>query len=70
MNVRGALRASYARVVWSDGTLYILNRRAGRIERRTVATTQPSIPATPNGYYRATTDEGQSIAWTRRGCGG
>ena len=70
VNVRGAARARYARVVWSDGTLYILSRRAGRITRQTVATTEPSTPDSPNGYYRAVTDEGESISWTRRGCGG
>ena len=70
VNVRGAIRARYARVVWTDGTLYILSRRAGRIERQTVATNTPTTPASPNGYYRAITDEGLSISWTRRGCGG
>lgn len=70
VNVRGALRARFARVIWSDGTLYVLHRRAGRIERQTIATSEPTRPEQAHGYYRAVTDEGQSISWTRRGCGG
>lgn len=70
VNVRGAIQARYARVVWRDGTLYVLARRAGRVVRQTVATSEPQPPDTRNGYYRAVTDVGESIAWTRRGCGG
>jgi hypothetical protein len=69
VNVRGAVRARHARVLWSDGTLYILSKRQGRIERQTIATTEPTKPDTPNGYWRATSDVGQSISFTRRGCG-
>ena len=53
-----------------DGTLYIVSNRAGKVQRLTVATSEPSLPDSPNGFYRAITDEGQSISWTRRGCGG
>lgn len=70
VNVRGPIKARYARVVWTDGTLYVLSRRAGRIVRETIATSEPSIPDTPQGYYRAITDDGKSISFTRRGCGG
>lgn len=70
VNVRGAILARYARVVYQDGTLYVVSRKAGRITRQTVACSEPSIPDAPNGYYRAVTDEGRSISFTRRGCGG
>jgi hypothetical protein len=68
--VRGAFRARYARVVWQNGTMHIVWRAQGRIHRHVLATSEPSRPETANGYFRAVTDEGQSIAFTRRGCGG
>lgn len=68
--IRGAVTARHARMVWTDGTMYIVYRRQGRIERKTIATSEPVPPPTHNGYWRATTDEGQSISATRRGCGG
>lgn len=68
--VRGAFRARYARVVWQDDTMHIVWRAQGRIHRETLTTTEPSKPETANGYWRAVTDEGKSIAFTRRGCGG
>jgi hypothetical protein len=68
--VRGALSARYARVVWDTGTLYVIHRKAGRVHRQTAATSKPVQPATPNGYWRAKTDDGQTVSFTRRGCGG
>lgn len=70
VNVRGALEARYARVIWQDGTLYILARRGGRLHRQTITTSEPVAPPTTNGNWKAITDVGQSISWTRRGCGG
>lgn len=68
--VRGLVHARYARVVWADGTLYVVSRRQGRVHRQTLETSEPVKPPSPRGYWRAITDEGQSISWTRRGCGG
>lgn len=68
--IRGAIRARYARIVWADGTLYIVSRRQGRIHRQTLKTSEPERPSTPNGYWRMKTDDGQSISATRRGCSG
>lgn len=68
--VRGAIRARFARVIWSDGTLYVVSRRQGKIDRQTVAATEPTPPPNPQGYWRAVTDEGLSISFTRKGCGG
>jgi hypothetical protein len=68
--VRGAIRARFARIVWTDGTLYIVSRRQGRIERQAIATSEPEPPKTRDGYWRFETDDGQKISATRRGCGG
>lgn len=68
--VKGAIRARHARVVWHEGTVYVLSRRAGKIERQTVAASEPTPPDHPNGFWRSITDEGQSLSWTARGCGG
>lgn len=70
VNVRGAIRARYARVLYQDGTLYVVARRSGRITRETVQCSEPTPPETRDGNWRAVTDDGQSISFTRKGCGG
>lgn len=69
VNVRGALRARYARVIWEDGILYVVHRNAGRIYRQTLQTSEPVKPSTPNGYWRAESDAGM-VSFTSKGCGG
>lgn len=70
VHVRGAVRARYARVLWANGTMYVVHRHGGRINTQTIASTEPTKPDSPNGYWRATSDTGQSITFTRKGCGG
>lgn len=69
VHVRGAVRARYARVIWADGTLYVVSRRAGRIERQTIATTEPVKPKTASGFWRAESDAGM-VSFSSKGCGG
>jgi hypothetical protein len=68
--IRGVINARHARIVWTEGTLYVIANRQGRVQRQAIATSEPEPPKTTNGYWRMTTDEGQSISATRRGCGG
>lgn len=70
VHVRGALRARWARVIWDGGTLYIVNRHGTGLQRQTAQTTEPVAPDTASGFWRAKTDEGKSISWSKRGCGG
>lgn len=65
VHVRGAIRARYARTIWSDGTLYVVSGTG----RQVLETDEPEKPSTPNGYWRATTATGQTVSFTRRGCG-
>jgi hypothetical protein len=62
VNVMGARRASRARVLWAEGTLYIVHT-ASRIEK--VETAEPTREAT--GVWRAQSESGL-ISFTRRGC--
>lgn len=70
VNVRGALRARNARVIWDAGTLYVVSRRSGRIQRQTATTDEPIAPEKRDGMWRAAADDSKSIMFTRKGCGG
>ena len=69
VNVRGALRARYARVIWQSGILYVIHRSAGRVIRQTLQTAEPVRPTQPHGYWRADSDAGM-VSFTSKGCGG
>jgi hypothetical protein len=62
VNVMGAIRASRARVLWSEGTLYVVHS-ANRIDK--IETTEPTREAT--GVWRAQSESGL-ISFTRKGC--
>lgn len=68
VNVRGVISARQARIVWADGTLYVLSRSQSGVTRQTVATSQPVEPSVPSGYWRAETTDGGFVSWTRKGC--
>lgn len=68
VNVRGVIRARQARVIWKDGWLYILSRSQSGVQRQAVQTSEPVAPSVPNGYWRTTTPEGETVTFTRRGC--
>lgn len=61
VNVMGAVRASRARVLWAEGTLYIVHT-ASRIEK--VETAEPVLEGQ---VWRAQSESGL-ISFTRRGC--
>ena len=69
VNVRGLIRARYARVIWNDGTLYVLARdTAGKFHLQSIAVAEyPTRPETANGYWVAQA-EGGTVSFTRRGC--
>lgn len=69
VNVRGALRARNARVIWDSGTLYVASRRTGRVYVESIETLEPVPPATRQGYWRAESDAGM-VSFTSKGCGG
>ena len=69
VHVRGAIRARYARVIYDGETLYIVSRRQGRIDRQTIASTEPVRPKTPSGFWRAESDAGM-VSFSSKGCGG
>jgi hypothetical protein len=62
VNVMGAIRASRARVLWSEGTLYVVHS-ANRIDK--IETAEPTREAT--GVWRAQSESGL-ISFTRKGC--
>lgn len=70
VHVRGALRARYARVIYQDGTLYVVHRRGRDIRRETVQTSEPVPPENRDGYWHIQTDDGQKITASRKGCSG
>lgn len=67
VNVRGVIRAQYARILWAEGTLYVVTRNGSGFNVQTVQTSQPVAPDNPKGYWRAESDEG-SVSFTQRGC--
>lgn len=69
VHVSGAMKARNSRVIWTDGTLYVTHRRAGRIVTDTTATTEPVEPSARNGIWLAESDTGV-VKWSRKGCGG
>lgn len=69
VNVRGALRARLARVVWSDGTLHVVSQNGSKLQHQTLETSEPVPPKRPEGYWRTESAEG-AISWSKRGCSG
>jgi hypothetical protein len=69
VHVTGALRARFARVIWRDGTLYVVANRRNRIERQTLETDQPQEPPTRDGQWIARSELG-AVRWSRKGCSG
>lgn len=67
VHVRGAVRARYARVIWTEGTMYIVSGQNGSIVRQTLETEEPVRPSSPNGYWRAAVGD-SFVTFTRRGC--
>lgn len=67
-HVRGVIKGRWSRVVWSDGTLYVLVPNGGSFTRHTLETSAPVRPSTSNGYWRAEGESG-SVSFTQRGCG-
>lgn len=67
VNVRGALRARSSRVVWADGTLYVVSRNGEGFVLQTLPTDQPVAPPNHRGYWRAQSEQGQ-VSFTRHGC--
>lgn len=61
VNVTGVVRASRARVLWSDGTLFIVHS-ASRIQK--IETDQPVL----EGQVWRAQSEGGLISFTRKGC--
>lgn len=68
VHVRGALRARYARLIWSEGTLHIVNRHNGGLQHQTVETSEPVAPTHRAGIWRTRTTDGRSITWSSKGC--
>lgn len=62
VNIRGAVRASRARVVYKDGTLICV---LGAKRVRTFTNIPP--PVESRGVWTAHTSDGD-VQWTRRGC--
>lgn len=69
VNVRGAIKARLARVVWADGTLHVAHKNGSAIKVQRIETSEPQKPKTASGYWRAESDAGM-VSFTSKGCGG
>jgi hypothetical protein len=63
--VRGKARANRARVLWDNGTLYVVHS-ANRIE--SLAASEPTLDKRTQVWTAATEDG--SVTFTRKGCSG